>query len=207
MCHHIAKPIAVVALEIRNAVPINLTHSQEDTKCTFQSAPCRAAILPEKFWSASEVGPGEERTGLFRLYGPQREKSRNAITSTGIVPAAATAKMKRISRTTCGTVHDVHFLRYAKFSRQPFSCTTLSYRVEPMAIREAIAFSRSLASPFQPQTLATASAPLAGPIGAISKRVWHCLLPVVQCALGWIADYGARAASPGRTQVGGDSSR
>ena len=45
----------------------------------------------------------------------QRKKSRNAITRTGIVPAAATVKMKRISRTTCGTVHDVHFARYANF--------------------------------------------------------------------------------------------
>ena len=94
----------------------------------------------------SVVGPGEEPAiEIVWAARRQREKRRNAITRTGIVPAAATAKMKRISRTTCGTVHDVHFSRYAKFSRQPFSCTTVSYLVEPMAAREAIAFSRSLA--------------------------------------------------------------
>jgi len=75
----------------------------------------------------------------------QRKKSRNAITRTGIVPAAATAKMKRISRTTCGTVHDVHFARYANFPD--------SYSVAPPCLTvwnqwrlaKPTAFSRSLA--------------------------------------------------------------
>jgi hypothetical protein len=80
----------------------------------------------------------------------------DAITRTGIVPAAATAKMKRISRTTCGTVHDVHFARYAKLTA--IQLHHRSYRMEPMAVREAVrlSFFPSLASLVRPHV------PLAG---------------------------------------------